>query len=174
MVNRKLSNVVQKMRLEGLKDENFVMEAVQHTLGGTCYKASDKDDMRKHIDFWWESPRKGKIGIDVKGRKKNKRTDKRFDDSIVWIEFKNVLGHKGWLYGESEYIAFRTEYKIYFVKTKTLRKFSEEKIEGKELVFETPQSFYVPYQRKKYGRLDMMIKVPIEDIISLSEFVIDI
>lgn len=156
----------------GIEDEYFVMNAVQETLGGECYKSSRKEDMFQHIDFWWKSPKKGLIGIDVKGRKKNKRNDKTYDDSMSWIEILNVRGDPGWIYGKAEYIAFRTERQILFVKTSVLRKFAEEKIQNKQLVFESPQEFYIPYQRKKYGRKDMMIKVPMDDIIQLSEFTI--
>lgn len=174
MVSRKLSETVQKMYADGLEDENFVMEAVKHTLGGECYKSSKRDDTINHIDFWWESPKKGLIGIDVKGRKRNKRSDKNYDDSISWIEILNVKGNPGWIYGKADYIAFRTESQIIFVKTSILREYTESKIKGKQLVFDSPQDFYIPYQRRKYGRQDMMIKVPMNDLINISDFTIDI
>jgi hypothetical protein len=160
------------MYLNGLKDENFVMEAVQHTLGGTCQKSSKNEDVYDHIDFWWDSPKKGRIGVDVKGLKKSKRDDKEYDDSINWLEFKNVQGNIGWLYGKADYIAFKTKASILFVKLDKLRNYAEDKIKGKELVFETPKDFYIPYQRMKYGRKDVMIKVPTSDLLAIADFTI--
>lgn len=171
--SRRLSETCRRMYLEGRMDEDFVMKAVTETLGGECVRASREDDMFKHIDFYWQSPKKGVIAIDVKGIKKNKRSDDNKDDSIHWIEMKNVRGNDGWVYGKSDYIAFLTKKQILFVKLDTLRKFAEEKVKDKELVFENPKEFYIPYQRKKYGRLDMTFKCPISDLIELSEFSID-
>ena len=125
--SRRLSETCRRMYLEGRMDEDFVMKAVTETLGGECVRASREDDMFKHIDFYWQSPKKGIIAIDVKGIKKNKRSDNNKDDSIHWIEMKNVRGNDGWVYGKSDYIAFLTKKQILFVKLDTLRKFAEEK-----------------------------------------------
>lgn len=171
MVERQLRETVQEFYKRGVLDENFVMEATSRTLGGECSKASKEEDMHKHIDFWWNSPKKGRIGIDVKGMKKAKRSDKEFDDTIQWLELKNVLGNKGWLYGEAEYIAFRTKKKILFVLRDKLREFAEKCVEGKEMVFKCPREFYIPYQR--WGRLDMVIKVPTSDVEALADFSIN-
>lgn len=171
MTRRVLSETVRKMYYNGLEDENFVMEAVEHSLGGTCEKSTRKQDMYDHIDFWWNSPKKGKIGIDVKGIKKNNRKDDKVDDTINWIEMMNVRGNLGWIYGKSEYIAFRTNTQIVFVKTKKLQEFAEEKTKGKELVNKNPKDFYVPYRR--YQRLDIVFKCPTQDLIELADFIID-
>ena len=160
------------MYTAGLEDENFVMEAVQHTLGGECEKSTRYEDMFQHIDFWWDSPKKGRIGVDVKGVKKKNRKDKEVDDSIHWVEIQNVKGNKGWIYGDAEYIAFRTLTQIIFVKTKVLQKWSEEKVLNKQLVYNNPKSCYIPYQR--WQRQDIVYKIPTEDLIKLSDFIIDI
>ena len=171
MVERNLRETVQEFYKRGVIDENFVMEATANALGGECSKATKEEDMYMHVDFWWESPKKGRIGIDVKGMKKAKRSDKEFDDTIQWLELKNVRGNKGWLYGDAEYIAFRTKKRILFVLRDKLRDFAEKCVEGKELVHNCPKDFYIPYQR--WGRLDMVIKVPTTDIESLADFSIN-
>ncbi|MBR6516117.1 MAG: hypothetical protein IKT40_04605 [Bacilli bacterium] len=171
MVSRKLNETVKQMYTAGLADELFVMEAVEKTLGGKCKKSERNEDMFDHIDFWWDSPRKGRIGVDVKGIKKHNRKDKIVDDSIHWIEMKNVRGNKGWVYGKAEYIAFRTLTKILFVKLTDLQKFSEEKINGKEVVNKNPSEFYVPYQR--WQRQDLVFKCPTSDLEQLAEFSIE-
>ncbi len=173
MVSRKINEIVRDFFKKGLIDETFVMEAVSKTLGGLCEKSKDKEDIEDHIDFWWDSPKKGKIGIDVKGIKKGKRTDTNYDDSIHWLELKNVHGKPGWLYGKAEYIAFRTKSRIIFVKREKLLSFAKNCILGKEVVYDTPNDFYVPYKRKKWGRDDLSIKVPTSDLVSLADFCIE-
>lgn len=164
---------------KGVSDENFIMEATEKTFGGRCYRSEDyqerlRNDKFDHIDFWWDSPKKGKIGIDAKGMKKNNRRDNYYDDTIQWLELKGVTGYPGWLYGKAEYIAFRTKTSVIYAKREKLARFAEEKVKGKKLVYETPKEFYVPYQRKKYGKKDVMIKVPTSDILELSDFCLSI
>ena len=173
MVGRKIDETVREFFQKGLIDETFIMEAVSKTLGGKCNKSTDKEDIEDHIDFWWDSPKKGRIGIDAKGIKKNKRTDDSYDDSIHWLELQNVRGKPGWLYGKAEYIAFRTKTKIIFVKRDKLLSFALEAIKGKEVVYDTPREFYVPYKRKKWGRDDLSIKVPTSDLEKLADFYIE-
>jgi hypothetical protein len=149
------------------------MEAVSKSLGGDCSKGTDKEDKEDHIDFWWDSPKKGRISVDVKGMKKNKRTDKEYDDTIQWLELQNVNGGPGWLYGKAEYIAFRTKTKIMFVVREKLLSFALEVVKDKEVVYDTPKDFYVPYKRKKWGRDDLSFKVPTSDLEKLTSFCID-
>lgn len=165
---------IEKMYWQGLESEFFVMEKLKEQFGGECAKATKKEDIFAHIDFWWFKSENEKIGIDVKGLRKNKRTDKNNDDTITWIEFLNVHGKLGWLYGKSDFIAFCTLKDIIFVNTKKLREYAEAKIENKELVFDTPKEFYIPYQRKKYGRKDKTMKVPISDLYDIADFTVNI
>ena len=167
MVERRLDEIARAFYLNGQHDENFVMEATQRTLGGKCEKATRQEDMYKHIDFWWNSPKKGRIGIDVKGIKRGTRSGE-LDDTINWLELKNVRGKPGWLYGEARYIAFRTKTKVIFVKREKLLRFALEKTEGKETVHTCPKDFYIPYQR--YGRDDLVIKVPTTDLEDMADF----
>ena len=41
----------------------------------------------------------------------------------------NVNGEKGWVYGDSDYIAFRTSTSIIFVSTDILKEYGEKIIE---------------------------------------------
>lgn len=173
MINRKLNKTVGEFYRRGLIDETFIMEAVSKTLGGSCEKSSSKEDIEDHIDFWWDSPRKGRIPMDAKGIKKNSRADKSFNDSIHWLELQNVNGKPGWLYGKAEYIAFRTNTRIIFVKREKLLSFALEAVSGKDVVYDTPKEFYVPYKRKKWGRDDLSIKVPTSDLLERADFCID-
>ena len=174
MVSRKLNETVRRFYLNGKLDENFVMDAVKETLGGECWRSTRDEDVFKHIDFYWESPKKGVIGIDVKGLNKSSRSDKNFDDTIHWLELQNVRGGDGWLKGEADYIAFRTLKKIIFVKRETCLDFALKKIEGKETVYDTPKECYVPYKRKKFGRDDLSLKALNSDLEEIADFCIDL
>lgn len=171
MISKRLNEIVREYYLSGRLDESFVMDAVKHTLGGDVKRSTSKEDREKHIDFWWDSPRKGRIGIDVKGIKKNGRSDSQLDDTINWLELINVEGKPGWLYGEAEYIAFRTFTKILFVKRDKLLSFALEKTKDKEIVGYNPKDFYVPYQRFK--RKDVILKIPTSDLENMTDFCIE-
>lgn len=173
MVTRGLGKIISEAFAKGLIDEDFVMKAVEDSLGGTCRKASYSEDIEDHIDFWWDSPRKGVIGVDVKGVKKNNRHDSKYDDTIHWLELQNVRGNPGWLYGKADYIAFRTFTRIIFVKRDKLLSFALESIENKEVVYDTPKECYVPYKRKKWGRDDLALKAKTEDLEKIADFCID-
>lgn len=173
MVSKKLSETVKKFYLSGRLDEDFVMDAVKHTLGGEVERSSKQEDTEKHVDFWWDSPRKGRIGIDVKGLNKNKRGDNQYDDSIHWLELQNVKGKDGWLRGEAEYIAFRTNSNIIFVNREKLLDFATEAIKNKDVVYDTPRECYVPYKRLKWGRDDLSLKALTSDLLKLADFTIE-
>ena len=152
MVIRNLDNVIKESYKKGLVDEKLVMEAVESAFGGSCEKASRREDIYDHVDFWWDSPRKGKIGVDVKGVKKNNRRDNRYDDKIHWLELQNVNGNPGWLYGKAEYIAFMTFSKILFVKREKLLSFALECIKGKDVVLRHTRQLLRPLQAKEMGK----------------------
>lgn len=173
MIIKKLNETVKQFYLSGRLDEDFVMDAVKHTLGGDTERSTKMEDVYSHIDFWWDSPKKGRIGIDVKGVKKNNRDDEKKDDTINWLELQGVSGHPGWLYGKAEYIAFRTFTKIIFVNREKLLSFALESIKNKEVVYDTPKECYVPYKRKKWGRDDLSLKVLTSDLEKLADFCID-
>lgn len=173
MVSRKLKEIQSQFYEMGKQDEKFVMEAITKTLGGECVESTRSEDMNKHIDIWWDSPKKGRIGIDVKGMNKAKRSDKEFDDKIHWLEIQNVHGKDGWLKGKAEYIAFRTYNDIIFVNREKLLNFALECIKDKEVVYDTPNECYVPYKRKKWGRDDLSLKALNKDLRNLADFCID-
>lgn len=158
---------VERFREKYGKVEDEVMEITKKAFGGDVEKATEKEDMEKHVDFWWDSPRRGRIGIDVKGIKKNDKKEE--DDSFQWLEFTNVKGNPGWLYGEEEYIAFKTFTQIVYVKREVLKDYAEKKMGNKKPVNYRPDEYFVPYTRSKWGRYDVVIKVPMSDIIELAK-----
>lgn len=159
------------MLAEGRKDEEFVATLLEQECGGKCRKSTLREDKYKHIDLWWDSPKMGRLGIDVKGRGKNSRKDKEYSDNH-WIEAKNVSGKKGWIYGSMNYIAFRTKDKVLFVKPECLIEIYENKLKDTPFTEDTPKECYVLYKRSKWGNDDLSWKMPNKDLEELAHFVI--
>ena len=90
-------------KFEGDKAEDHFKQLME-ARGYFVLPATKEQNMKDHVDFWvdrkdtnTEQKVSDYYGVDVKGN--------RHLDSI-WLELKNVLGNKGWLEGEAEYIAF--------------------------------------------------------------------
>ena len=91
-------------KLQGnLAEEHFV--SLVQSLGLSVKKSSRSEDMRQHIDFWVLS-RDEWLSVDVKARKRLQRASTVLSDDLLFIEFKNVRGDPGWLYGQANIIAF--------------------------------------------------------------------
>lgn len=151
--------------------EYEVMEVTKRLFGGTVEKSTNDEDKKLHVDFWWYSPKKGKLGIDVKGIRKN--DDKEFDDTFQWLELQNIIGGKGWLYGSEDYVAFKTFTKVVYIKRERLAEYAEKKAVKCEPVDRKPSEYYVPYTRSRWGHQDISIKVPMTDLIELANTVDD-
>lgn len=163
---------------EGMKADLFTREKIETLLGGKCYQSTITEDTKKHVDFWWDAPNGKRYGIDVKDSRKNKRTDSDKDYSITWLEIQNVSGKPGWIYGEEDYIVFKTDNKLLFIKREQLAYFAETKYNeyissGKNIVYDTPQECYVPYQRAKWGRKDIAFKAYMKDLEDISHFYVN-
>lgn len=154
-------------------DEAFVMSALTLVIGGGTSGATLEDDMKKHFDVLWASPKKGILKIDVKSVKQNRTNDHTPDDTINWLEIQNTTGGTGWLKGEADYIAFKTFTDVIFVKRQKLLEWTLDHIKDKELVHETPTEFYVPYNRSKWGNKDIVVKCPTSDLRKLASWTIN-
>jgi len=121
-------------------------------------KSSVDSDIHDHIDYTvWKQGKT--FTVDVKSEK---------DENKVYIEFKNVLGNDGWLYGKQDYIAFVFKKEIILVKRSKLQEMMEESmdlsvkpmkasIEQYYYVYED-EALYVLLQR--YGREDSVALIP--------------
>jgi hypothetical protein len=103
---------------------------------GNVYSSSKNEDIWEHWDIKLipEDPNcpliiwgRGNLSTtyDVKSIKSKSR-GKPSDDSIHYIEFKNVSGYTGWLYGKSDYISFETNVDWLIVDRCELIKFAQE------------------------------------------------
>ena len=112
-------------------------------------KGSREDDWYKHIDCYVNG-----YGVDVKG---NRHLE------TIWLEYSNVNGNKGWLRGDAKYIAMEIHelncFSIY--NRKDLLDFIKHNVKEKT----TNKNDYLKfYNREKWGKKDLIVKVRYSDI----------
>ena len=150
---------------EGLQGERR-FRAIIESFGLTATEATFKENVHDHIDFFvkgkTESLRDFGFSVDVKARKRKSRSSDEYDDKYIWVEFKNVRGKKGWLYGKADKIAFETERGFLMVDRAELAKWCEEKVDFKRFARKAHTAIYKVYTRK--GREDLISRIKIDDV----------
>jgi hypothetical protein len=121
--------------------------------------ASSSEDIHQHWDV------KIDIKVDVKAMKKVNRSDENPNESIHYVEIKNVHGDKGWLYGDADYFAFETEDYYVMVSKLRLQEMIADKCKDK-IRCDRPE-LYKLYSRE--GRSDMMTLVKTIDLVFISD-----
>ena len=105
-----------------------------------------KTDWEEHWDVMISG-----VKIDVKAIKKE-------DENIHFVEFRNVLGNKGWLYGDADGFAFETKDYWIEVKKDRLQEMVHEKCMDKVMGWD----FYEMANRP--GAKDLFTKVKTLDL----------
>lgn len=151
---------------DGLKvEEKLINDLKKHNFD--VKRSSEREDIYDHIDIFFRKNKNEYTSADVKGLKKKNRTDKNIQYETHYIEFINVNGDDGWLYGKSEYIIFEDLKDWIFVERIELMKFIREKIKF-EFVFTAGDSLYRLYSR--VGRKDLITMVKISDLRIIATF----
>ena len=117
-----------------------------------------------HIDYFIQLNGAKENSVDVKARKKIKRSDDDVNNDHVWIEFKNVQGKRGWIYGKADLIAFEREDSFLLVDRKLLARLCEKLVDLSQVNTNLAFPLYVGYQRR--NRKDMLSLIKISDITS--------
>lgn len=108
-------------------------------------KSSRHDDMREHFDYHFDYKDQSKK-VEVKAMKRLSRSGDP-QDEWIWIEFKNVNGKKGWLYGSADLISFEFKDHFLFVKREELVELSEKLIDRNDIVKKSCLAKYKAYHR---------------------------
>jgi len=128
--------------------------------GYTVEKTEDEDDIYNHIDYFLIKKGK-KIAVDVKHLVNKKR---------AFIEFKNVRGNDGWMYGKAECICFIVGDKHIIVYREELLDYMNTKMNIKGLPFRMrPEEYYVMYGRG--GRKDRYAMIPPKDLLEIKHLI---
>lgn len=125
-------------------------------------KATKKQQI-SHIDFILTAKNDIKYLVDVKARKKSCRTDSGVSDELVWIEFRNVAGNKGWLYGAADYIAFERENDFIIVSRLNLITLCDRLVNKNLKTNTSKDALYKVYSR--VGRNDEISMIKMQDIL---------
>jgi hypothetical protein len=148
---------------KGKENEANFAKSLIISEGGILHPVSKTDDIKKHIDVIWSKSNNGKLcTFDVKGARKNKRSDKDITYDTTWLELQNVNGKPGSLYGEQDYFAFELEHKWVIVRREELLQALLNEIKDDTLYTINPQENFKKYQRK--GRKDIIVRVPMSFI----------
>jgi hypothetical protein len=143
--------------------------AFRETMTAAGYKVgcvSKNDNITKHIVF---RLRKDDItfSVDVKAMKTT---------GDLWIEFQNVCGNLGWLYGEATYIVFYFKDEIFlFVDRLELVKYAESIMDMTKLhdvsqyVKSGSQAFHCFYRRAEHANTNLKNVKNITTLLSIDE-----
>lgn len=146
-------------------EEKFVLSWRKYDEDAKILRSTKEQDLFDHIDFFVDD-----ISYDVKSLKKISYNHKAVDPTIIWIEFKNVRGKLGWLYGKAERIAFELEKEFIFVEREDLRKRAESLTIKKFTKFPEPYHLYgrtfspEKERQKGYKCQDVMTYIFLKDI----------
>lgn len=124
----------------------------------TFKEATKEENMFGHIDLTVDG-----MKVDVKGMKKLNRSDASVNPDIHWIEFQNVRGNKGWMYGEADYIAFEIPNEFILIERELLLDWCRKVIVDKKP--KPKKELYKLYNRP--GRKDIISLVLVEDLLKL-------
>ncbi len=140
--------------------------ALAQNKGFSTRKSTRSEDIYKHIDLFLIKNGKT-ISFDVKSAKRSNRHTGKQNDCAVWVEFKNVSGNAGWIYGGQDYIAFDFIDHFVIVKTIELRDFLTEIFckEGR-MVERVSDAYFNLYQRK--NRKDLITRIDRESLLILN------
>jgi hypothetical protein len=90
------------------KKAELRFKAMFEAAGVKVVDATEDENINKHIDYHLYAL-EAYTTVDVKCMKRVSREDPEPQDKFVWVEFMNVRGKPGWLYGEAQFIAFETK-----------------------------------------------------------------
>ena len=127
---------------------------------GVSWRKANRQEQFSHVDYYTSFG-----SIDVKAKKKISRSDSSEQDELIWLEFKNVQGKKGWLSGNADIIAFERAADFVLVRRKELLLLAQNKCDFNSLVTNSRDALYKVYSRK--GRKDLISIVKMSDILDL-------
>lgn len=126
-------------------------------------KASKQEDIKDHFDYRFSKNGK-ELKIEVKAMKRVSRSQDNGQEEWIWVEFKNVQGNLGWIYGKADYVAFELKDSFIFVDRKDLVKLSEEICDLTDIVRNPFEAQRKGYHRKNRPN-ELVSMIHINDIL---------
>ena len=144
----------------GLKAEISFTDVAKKKVYEVIHANKDAN-VYKHVDLYL-TQNHNVTSVDVKARKKLSRRDDKYNDDFTWIEFKNVRGNDGWLYGKADKIVFEREKDFVLVNRDMLQRFCEKKV-SEVFVSTSKEALYKKYQRP--NREDVITLIKLDDVL---------
>ncbi len=145
---------------EGYQAETFFRKLAESN-GYTISVASSNQNIKEHWDL--EIQKEGeRYKVDVKAAKRNHRRDTNVQNQFIWVEFRNVRGEGGWLYGKADLIAFEIENEFWLVKRTSLVDLVDKLVDKSQLATNASEALYRIYTR--HGRYDQISKIQTTDL----------
>lgn len=143
-------------------EEEFIQVALHN--GYYVKRATKQQDMKNHIDIQIRKGENEKIySIDVKAPKRINRYDSEESLVVTWVEFENVRGKDGWLYGDQDLLAFDVGDRFVLVRRDELLNYLESIVLlVKDITNNRMNADYKFYRRK--GREDVISQININDL----------
>lgn len=140
-------------------EELFVATAQKR--GWTVAPAPKEADIHEHWDF--EIRKDGYTRkVEVKAMKRENRNDETLNPEWVWIEFRNVRGEVGWLFGKANWIAFETADSFLIIDRHDLYQHVRRAVDREAKVESAREAKYKTYTRK--GRPDQIAQIRLDDL----------
>lgn len=140
---------------------------IMKSRGREIWEASKNQNMFDHIDYFVRAESGNVISFDVKAYKGSAERGQ------VLLEFKNVKGNKGWLYGKADFIALQlSNGQFLCVNRKALVLLGEKLCDLDDLVGNVRDALYKGYTRSRWGRDDLISCIRIEDVINNCNYTI--
>jgi len=136
---------------EEAEEAELRFDEVITSLNGASKASSENETKFDHIDRVVQLNKSKEFSVDVKALKSNSRGEAK-DAGRIWVEFKGISGHAGWLYGKANYMAFEVaDYDFVLVSRKRLLNFCEGKVKRGEddIVNQSDKALYVGYRRSQ-------------------------
>ena len=128
------------------------------------------EEQKQHIDHVFKRSDGREIRVDTKAMKKVSRNDKTFRTDLVWVEFKNIHGYPGWLYGKADFISFERENDFVLVDRKKLSQLCEKLVNKNNKVDSAYDALYNSYTRS--GRKDVLSQIKMDDVLNNLECIL--
>jgi|TARA_B100001094_G_scaffold90054_1_gene86145 hypothetical protein len=125
--------------------------------------STEEENIKDHIDFKCE----GLGTVDVKAKKQS------FDEGLIWIELKNVIGEDGWLFGNQDRIAFEWNDHFRIVRRDWLHTRVGDLLDKAKPVKHKSRALYNYYDRSQYGNKDLLTQITTQDVYFVTESTID-
>lgn len=153
----------------GQRGEDLFEETIRKRKHIKVEKANWNQQVKEHWDYKLIGNSLD-VTVEVKAMKRVGRWKGKPQEHIIWIEFKNVGGNAGWLYGKSDLIAFQCVDGFLIVSRERLSKLCEKLVNVKyeDIHYKmagNSKGLYVLYNRK--GRYDVITQITKDDVLSI-------